>query len=138
MVLISPYFEIFPFSFTLQFDNNNNTSEYEDLLLGLEMARQKGIQNLKVQGDAELIVNQVRGTYQVKNDHLRHYRNKVWDNIKCFDAFSIKVVLRDYNDKSDSLAIFASLLLPHPKFKQDTYTIEIVYHPSVPDNSSHL
>ncbi|KAH9326762.1 hypothetical protein KI387_006940, partial [Taxus chinensis] len=46
-------------------------------------------------------------------------------------------VLRDYNDKADSLAVSASLLLPHPQFKQDTYSIEIVYRPSVPDNATH-
>ncbi|KAH9317588.1 hypothetical protein KI387_019357, partial [Taxus chinensis] len=57
-------FEIFPSAFKLHFDNTNNMTEYEALLLGLEMARQKGIQNLKVQGDDELIVNQVRGIYQ--------------------------------------------------------------------------
>lgn len=39
MVLISQNFEIFPFTFKLQFDNTNNTAEYETLLLGLEMER---------------------------------------------------------------------------------------------------
>ncbi|KAH9307788.1 hypothetical protein KI387_035699, partial [Taxus chinensis] len=58
VVLISPNSKIFPSAYKLQFDNTNNTAEYEALLLGLEMARQKGIQNLKVQGDAELIFNQ--------------------------------------------------------------------------------
>ncbi|KAH9298892.1 hypothetical protein KI387_030574, partial [Taxus chinensis] len=72
------------------FDNTNNTAEYEALLLGLEMERKKGIQNLKVQGDVELIVNQVKGVYQLKNYCLKHYRNKVWDSVECFDAFSIK------------------------------------------------
>ncbi|KAH9302736.1 hypothetical protein KI387_014319, partial [Taxus chinensis] len=58
VVLISPNSEIFPSAYKLQFDNTNNTAEYEALLLGLEIARQKGVQNLKVQGDAELIVSQ--------------------------------------------------------------------------------
>ncbi|KAH9293376.1 hypothetical protein KI387_041423, partial [Taxus chinensis] len=58
VVLISPSSEIFPSAYKLQFDNTNNTAEYEALLLGLELARQKGIRNIKVQGDAELIVNQ--------------------------------------------------------------------------------
>ncbi|KAH9321981.1 hypothetical protein KI387_016620, partial [Taxus chinensis] len=45
--------------------------------------------------------------------------------------------LRDYNDKADSLAVSASLLLPHPQFKHDTYSIKIVYRPSIPDNATH-
>ncbi|KAH9290024.1 hypothetical protein KI387_034141, partial [Taxus chinensis] len=99
-------------------------------------AKDKGIKNLKVQGDVKLIVNQVKGIYQVKNDWLRHYRNAAWDNIKEFDAFSIKAVLAQ-NDMADSLAISASLMLPHPGLKIDTYTIEVVFHPSVLDNSQH-
>ena len=38
------------------------------------------------------------------------------------------------NTKADSLVFFASLLLPHPKFKDKKYPIEIVYRASIPDN----
>ncbi|KAH9289324.1 hypothetical protein KI387_033441, partial [Taxus chinensis] len=41
------------------------------------------------------------------------------------------------NDMADSLAISASLMLPHLGLKMDTYTIEVVFHLSVPDNSQH-
>ncbi|KAH9331978.1 hypothetical protein KI387_004086, partial [Taxus chinensis] len=95
------------------FFNTNNTDEYESLLLGMQAARERGIKNLKVQGDAELVVNQVKRIYQVKNERLRHYHNVVWDSIEEFDAFSIKVILRAQNDMADSLAILASLMLPH-------------------------
>ena len=38
------------------------------------------------------------------------------------------------NTKVNSLAVSASLLLPHPEFKDKKYQIEIVYRASVPDN----
>ncbi|KAH9319964.1 hypothetical protein KI387_021733, partial [Taxus chinensis] len=98
---------------------------YEALVLGLQVAEEKGIKNLEVFGDAELIVKQVRNQFQVKNDRLRHYRNKVWDAIEVFDAFSIKSVPREKNEKADSLAVSASLMIPHSEFDQDKYTIEM-------------
>ncbi|KAH9310678.1 hypothetical protein KI387_025713, partial [Taxus chinensis] len=125
LVLISLDHDIFPFSFKLQFDNTNNTTEYEALLLCLKMIKEKGVKNIKAQGDVELIVNQVKNVYQVKNDHLKHYSNMVWDCIEDCEAFSIKSMFTEHNDKANSLVMLASLLLPHPKFKEDKYTIEI-------------
>ncbi|KAH9317232.1 hypothetical protein KI387_019001, partial [Taxus chinensis] len=119
------------------FFNTNNTAKYESLLLGMQAARERGIKNLKVQGDAELVVNQVKRIYQVKNERLRHYRNVVWDSIEEFETFSIESIPRAQNDMADSLAVSASLMLPHPCLKTDKYTIEMVFCPSVPDNSQH-
>ncbi|KAH9329258.1 hypothetical protein KI387_001366, partial [Taxus chinensis] len=76
-------------------------------------AKERGIKNVKVKGDVELVVNQVKRIYQVKNESLRHYRNVVWDNIKEFDAFSIESIPRAQSDMADSLAVSASLMLPH-------------------------
>ena len=56
-MLIPPEEEVIPLSFKLQFFNTNNTAEYESLLLGMQAARERGIKNIKVQGDAELVVN---------------------------------------------------------------------------------
>ncbi|KAH9324492.1 hypothetical protein KI387_004670, partial [Taxus chinensis] len=119
------------------FFNTNNTAEYESLLLSMQAAKERGIKNLKVQGDAELVVNQVKRIYQVKNERLRHYRNAVWDIIEEFDAFSIGAIPRAQNDMADSLAVSASLMLPHPGLKTNKYTIEVVFRPSVPNNSQH-
>lgn len=75
VVLVSPEGEFFPYSYKLQFPNTNNIAEYEALILGLNMAQIKGIQNLHVKGDVELVVCQVKGQYQARNDQLRHYRD---------------------------------------------------------------
>ena len=52
IVLISPKGEKFPKAYKLVFETTNNTTDYEALLLGLEYAREKGIKQLKVLGDA--------------------------------------------------------------------------------------
>ncbi|KAH9326787.1 hypothetical protein KI387_006965, partial [Taxus chinensis] len=58
------------------FKNTNNTAEYEALILGLQVAKERGVKNLLARGDAELIVKQVRSLFQVKNGRLKHYQNQ--------------------------------------------------------------
>ncbi|XP_059064999.1 uncharacterized protein LOC131857028 [Cryptomeria japonica] len=135
VVLIPPHRKVIPYSFKLEFQNMNNMAEHEALLLELAKARRLQIKKLKVRGDAELIVKQVRGLFAIKNERLRHYRNHVWDEIEAFDAFSIEALPREFNSKADSLAIFAALLVPHLDFTTNTCRVELVYRPSVPDNS---
>lgn len=79
----------------------------------------------------------MRSQYQTKNKRLKSYRNKVWDEIESFDAFSIQAIPREQNTKADSLAFSASLLLPHPEFEKDVYIVEMIYRPSVPDNNQN-
>ncbi|XP_059067300.1 uncharacterized protein LOC131858195 [Cryptomeria japonica] len=135
LVLIPPEGKVIPYSFKLEFQNTNNMAEYEALLLGLAEAKKLHIKMLKVKGDAELIVKQVRGLFTIKNERLRHYRNRVWDEIEAFDAFSIKEVPREFNLKDDSLVVFVGFLVPNPNFTTDTYRVELVYRPSMLDNS---
>ncbi|KAH9303049.1 hypothetical protein KI387_014632, partial [Taxus chinensis] len=41
VLLISPEGCLYPFSFKLQFENTNNTAEYEALILGLQVAKER-------------------------------------------------------------------------------------------------
>jgi ribonuclease HI len=49
----------------------NNRAEYEALVMGLEEARRRGLADLVVRLDSELLVKQMRGEYRVKNEGLR-------------------------------------------------------------------
>jgi len=55
----------------------NNITEYEALMLGLHAAKGRGIKNLKVFGDVDLIIQQVNKTFQAKHPRLRAYRDEV-------------------------------------------------------------
>lgn len=79
------------YSFLLQFSCTNNVVEYKALLLGLKLASKHGIKSLKVFGDFEPVVSQVRSRFFTKEKRLRQYRNEVWDTIEAFDAFGIKM-----------------------------------------------
>ncbi|KAH9293046.1 hypothetical protein KI387_041753 [Taxus chinensis] len=137
VVLISPEGKVHAHSFKLMFENTNNTAEYEALLLGMEQARTMGIKLLHAKGDAELIVKQIRGLYQVKKDKLRHYRDRVYSAILDFSAFSVSYIPREQNSRADSLAVTAALLNPDQPpafFRQGDYKVEMVFRPKVPDN----
>ena len=66
VVFVSPTGQTFPYSFKLDFENTNNTIEYEAFLLGLEEAKKKEVKLLKAKGDAKLIVKQVRNLFSLK------------------------------------------------------------------------
>ena len=120
--------------YKLEFVTTDNKTEYEALLLGLKAAKDMGIQQIFVYGNNELVVQQVRGNYQVKQDLLKVYRNEVWDMIdNFFIAFNIFYIPRDHKETTDWL----SLVTTHFKIPEIThlkYPIEVRYRPSVPDN----
>ena len=46
----------------------NNVAEYRGLVEGLRSAVERGVEELEVISDSELIVKQMRGEYRIKND----------------------------------------------------------------------
>jgi ribonuclease HI len=137
VVFISPCQEVVSLSYKLEFEATNNVAEYEALVLGMRAAKEMGIKEIAIFGDAELIIQQVRNAYRAHNPRLRNYRNEVWDLIdNFFLAFNISFIPRGENTLADSLAVSASLLkfpLP-PMVKND---VDIRYRPSVLDNVKH-
>ena len=77
VVMISPGGELVSLMYKLEFVTTNNIVEYEALLLGLRATKDMGIQQISVYGDSELVVQQVRNNYQVKQYLLKVYRNGV-------------------------------------------------------------
>jgi ribonuclease HI len=61
----------------LEFEAMYNMAEYEALLLGLNMAKDMGIKILKIQGNSNLVILQVKNQFACKNDKLKRYRNDV-------------------------------------------------------------
>jgi ribonuclease HI len=81
----------------------NNVAEYRALLLGIELARELGADEIELVGDSELIVRQVRGEYKVKQDHLQPLRTKVIDALRDLGGWSIRNVPREENAEADRL-----------------------------------
>jgi ribonuclease HI len=85
----------------------NNVAEYKALIIALQQAKQLGARKIKVLGDSELIVKQMRGEYRVKNPDLRVLYDEAQDLFNEFDAASIDHNYREDNSLADKLANLA-------------------------------
>jgi ribonuclease HI len=81
----------------------NNVAEYRALLLGIELAKELEADEAEFVGDSLLIVEQVRGKWKVKQDHLRPLHTKVKDALRELPTWSIRHVKRDENTRADEL-----------------------------------
>ncbi|GJW40883.1 reverse transcriptase domain-containing protein [Tanacetum coccineum] len=96
-----------------RFDTTNNEAEYEALIADLRTAEQMGIKNLQANVDSRLVVNQVNGSYIVKELGMIQYLEKVRALASNFIKFSIKQVPRSENKKADALSKIASTNFAH-------------------------
>ena len=70
VILISPEKETLNHAIILQFTTTNNKEDYEALLTGLSLAKALGAKNLIVQADSQLIIGQVKGDYEAKEERM--------------------------------------------------------------------
>ena len=75
------------------------------LIQGLLLAQKRGIQALRVYGDSELVVNQVRNQNITKNGLLKSYKHRVLDFLEGFNAFNIQSIPRKGNRHVDRLGV---------------------------------
>ena len=118
----------------LEFECTNNTAEYEALVQGLYKAIGLKVQYLKVFGDSEIVIKQVRNTIHCLSSHLKHYQSLVQELISQFLAFNISPIPRSQNAIADLLANVASKLLPSEDYSPNRFSVELIFRPSIPDN----
>eukprot|EP00253_Pinus_taeda_P008509 PITA_08509 len=118
----------------LEFECTNNTTEYEALVQGLYKAIGLKVQYLKVFGNSEIAIKQVRNTIHCLSNHLKHYQSFVQELLSHFLAFNISPIPRSQNAAADLLANVASKLLPSEDYSPDRFSEELIFRPSIPDN----
>ena len=109
----------------LHYQTTNNEAEYEALLKGLELAKSLGAELVLVQGDSQLVMGQVNGTYEAKEERMQRYLNKVKRLIKKFSEAHFVQVPREENMEADTLAKEALVSELTDEFN------EIQYMPSI-------
>ena len=81
----------------------NNVAEYRALLLGVEVAKELGADEVDFVGDSKLIVEQVKGNWKVKQEHLRPLRALALEALGELPSWSIRHVRREKNTRADEL-----------------------------------
>jgi ribonuclease HI len=78
-------------------------AEYRALLLGIQLAKELDADEAEFVGDSKLIVEQVKGNWKVKQEHLRPLHTKARDVLRELPKWSIRHVKRDENTRADEL-----------------------------------
>jgi ribonuclease HI len=82
----------------------NNIAEYQALILGLQEAKQLGTQEVEICLDSELVVNQIKGVYRVRDSKLKPLEGEVRGLLKHFTRWVIRHIPREENREADRLA----------------------------------
>ena len=105
---MSPEKVVIEKSLRLDFSATNNEAEYETLLEGMAMVQRMGGKSIKLFSDSRLVVSEVRGEFEAKDERIQGYLNQV----KCmqlkFDSFNLLHVPRSGNAHADSLAMLTT------------------------------
>ena len=84
VVLQSPEGDKLKHKVHLQYQTTNNEVEYKALLKGLELAKSVEAKSIVVLGDSQLIMGQVNGMYEAKEEWMRKYLSRVMRLMKRF------------------------------------------------------
>ena len=109
-VLVSPEGLIMEQAVRLNFLASNNESEYEALLIGLKCARRLGADRLWIFCDSQLMVNQISGEYQARDERMVSYLRAVKISLSKFESTQVEHIGREHNSHVDILAKLATAM----------------------------
>ncbi|KAL0449479.1 UNVERIFIED_CONTAM: hypothetical protein Slati_1504300 [Sesamum latifolium] len=110
IVITSPQDEDLEFAVKFDFKASNNEAEYETLVIGMKMTHEAGAKHLIAYSDSQLIVKQVEGTYEAKEENKIQYLQQIAELKTSFDYFQLIQIPREENVKADCISKLASAL----------------------------
>ena len=108
VVLISLEGETLKYAVRLQFPATNNEAEYKALLTRLSLAKSLGAKSLIVQANSQLIIGQVKGDYEAKEERMQKYLKIVQRLSQDFDNLDFVQIPQAKNAEADFLVRLAS------------------------------
>ncbi len=82
----------------------NNVAEYRALIRGAEAAKQAGVTVIEVRADSQLMIEQLKGNYAVKNEGLKVLYKEAKQVLQGFQRVVLQHVPRAENAEADELA----------------------------------
>ena len=96
-------------------EGTNNTAEYTALLRGIQKAKEHGWNSFLIEGDSDLVIQQVLGEYRVRKKHLRNLHSQVIKELDDLDSYELRWIPREHNTRADTLSNDALKSLPRKK-----------------------
>uniref|UniRef100_A0A6M3J2G4 Putative reverse transcriptase-like protein n=1 Tax=viral metagenome TaxID=1070528 RepID=A0A6M3J2G4_9ZZZZ len=75
----------------------SNVGEYVAVWKAVKKAHEKGLREIEVLSDSELIIKQLKGEYAINNKKLREYALRIWAEAENFDKIEFTWVSREEN-----------------------------------------
>ena len=107
-MLQSPEGDQLTYKVRLQYQATNNEVEYEALLKGLELAKSIEAESILILGDSQLVMGQINGTCEAKEERMKKHLEKVLQLVKKFKEANFVQIPREENIEADALAKEAS------------------------------
>jgi ribonuclease HI len=124
ILLISPRGEMFECAIPIQPTVTNNQAKYEALLKGLQYLKGAKAISVEIFGDSELVMKQLNGQYECRNDIQMNYYEECKEILKSFQLVILQHIPRENNGDANRLAQSASRYRENQEvFAIDVYSI---------------
>ncbi|XP_075491166.1 uncharacterized protein LOC142529496 [Primulina tabacum] len=108
VVLVAPSGEKIKLALRIDSRVTNNEAEYEAVLAGLQAAREVGASRVIIYSDSQLVAQQIKGTYEAKNEKILKYLGLITAQAASLTDWSIEKIPREENGEADTLAKLAA------------------------------
>jgi len=107
ILLISPQGMSFEYAIPTKLTSTNNQAEYEATLRGIQLLHEVKAECVEIFGDSQLVINQLLGLYECKDDILRNIMKNA-ENLLILFFVIMKPIRRNQNQEANRLAQSAS------------------------------
>ena len=128
VVITTPDGEILKYRVRLKFPATNNEAEYEGILTGLRFGKALGVKNLLIQSDSKLVIEQIKGEYEAKEERMQKYLRLTKHLTREFDEVEFIQVPRNQNALADEISKLASL---EKGELSNNLAMEVQKHPNI-------
>ena len=95
-------------SLRLDFSATNNKAEYEALMMGMAMVQRMSGKSVKIFSDSRLVVIQVKGEFEAKDERMQGHLNQVKCLQSKFESLDLLHIPRNGNAYAESLTLLAT------------------------------
>jgi len=81
-----------------------NVGEYKAVILALEEARNRRLEEVEILTDSMLVVNQVNMKWRCKKEHLLPFRGRVWSLLLLANSFPFSKCTLSWIPREENLA----------------------------------
>ena len=92
----------------LDFPTTNNETEYEALVVGSDLAKAVGAENMVVHCDSQVITSQINGDYECRNERMKKYLEEVKNRISSLEVRFVQIP-KEETECADRLAKATSI-----------------------------